>query len=119
MAGANDRTVMARARGLGVAGMLLALAVASPAYAQVEVGPGVPFSASDLDVALATRGATGDVTVTALTSSTVEVVTATTSVRIDLGGVRGPAAARLLAMRLLDVDSPGLAAEVPARVEQA
>jgi hypothetical protein len=110
---------MAHVRAFGVAGLLLTLAVASPASAQVEVGLGVPFSASDLEVALATRGGVIDVTVTALTPSTVEVVTATTSVRIDLGGTRGPAAARLLAMQLLEVSPPGLAAEVPARVERA
>lgn len=88
------------------------------ARAEVEVGDGVPFTASELESALLTRGVEPALTVRAVSGSTIEVRTPATAERIDLGGARGPAAARLVAVYLAEAPEPALATvevRAPAR----
>jgi hypothetical protein len=87
------------------------------ARAQVEVGAGVPFSADELAGALATRGVAMDLTVLAVAGSTIELVTPTSAERIDLGAAHGVAAARLVALYLIDAPAPAdaIAVTAPAR----
>jgi len=69
--------------GLGL--MLVALLVES-AQAEVAVATGVPFTALELSVALAVRGAkVSDITVRAVSRTVVELRTSVGNHRVDLG----------------------------------
>lgn len=81
--------------------LLMLISVAAPARAEVAVAPGVPFTASELVAALALRGAIVDqVAVHAVSPTAVELRTPAGRQRVELGGARGPAAARLVALQL-------------------
>jgi hypothetical protein len=107
---------------LALGAMIVALAAGS-AHAEVLVRGGVPFTAFELEAALAVRGATvTDLLVYPVSRTVVELTTAAGNQRVDLGAARGPAAARLVALQLaplgveLDV-APGVvrSAVVPGR----
>ena len=86
------------------------LLLAVPAAADVAVGEGVPFTAGELDAALAPRGIELHAgTIRMVAPTTVEVTTANGRDHVELGGAHGPAAARLVALHLVDaaeIDAP-------------
>lgn len=95
---------------------LLLIAVTTPAQAGVVVGEGVPFSAEDLERALAAR--TRDVAalaidVQAVAPDRLRVVGPNGRWDVELGEARGRAAARLVALNVLGGDGGDIAA--PAR----
>jgi hypothetical protein len=84
----------------------------TPAAADVAVGADVPFTATELSAALAPRGiALAEGTVTLVAPSTVELATPAGRHRVELGDARGQAAARLVALHLVEsgdaIDLPG------------
>ncbi len=86
---------------------LLLIAIAAPARAGVVVGAGVPFSADELEWALAAR--TRDearfvVDVQAIAPDRLRVVSPSGRWDVDVGASRGPAAARLVALNVLGDD---------------
>lgn len=95
---------------------LLVLALASPAHAGVVVGDGVPFSAAELEDAIAARagGPAGDVEVQRAGDDRLQVVHGADRWQVELGAARGAVAARLVALHV--VTAPGLA---PPRDEPA
>ncbi len=82
--------------------LLLALATAGPASGGVVVGAGVPFSAGELDEALAARDAPADVEVRAITDERVQVTAGSDRFGLALGGARGRVAARLVALHVIE-----------------
>jgi hypothetical protein len=74
---------------------------AAPAFADVAVEVGVPFTAPELTAALAMRGAPiGDITVRVATRTSVMLWTSAGSQQIELGTAQGADAARLVALQL-------------------
>lgn len=97
---------------------LLLLAIATPAQAGVVVGEGVPFSAEDLERALAAR--TRDVAalaidVQAIAPDRLRVVGPNGRWDVELGEARGRAAARLVALNVLGDDGGDVDIVAPAR----
>ncbi len=104
----------------------LLIAVATPAQAGVVVGEGVPFSAEDLERALAARtrdGAALAIDVQAIAPDRLRVIGPGGRWDVELGEARGRAAARLVALNVLggdggaggDVAAPARAASRPTR----
>jgi hypothetical protein len=90
------------------------------AHAGAVVGAGVPFSAGELDDALAARDAAADVEVLAITPARVQVVAGADRWDVELGGAHGRVAARLVALHVVERGAPGsdladLAPPTPAK----
>src|SRR3954462_14730872 len=82
-------------------GLAITAVAVRPACADVAVAAGVPFSGAELTDALARRGAApGDVAVSPVSPTAVELRTAVGRQRVELGEAPGPAAARLVALQL-------------------
>jgi len=92
-------------------GLAITAVAARVACADVTVAPGVPFTGAELTDALARRGAApGDVAVSPVSPTAVELRTAVGRQRVELGEARGQAAARLVALQLAAFQPPAFTA---------
>lgn len=91
----------------------LVLALAAPAWAGASVGAGVPFTAGELDDALAARDGVRDVAVVALAPDRVQVVAGADRWDVALGPARGRDAARVVALHVIERGPPGATLDAP------
>src|SRR5437868_129727 len=92
-------------------GLAITAVAARPAFADVTVAAGAPFTRAELTDALARRGAApGDVAVSVVSPTAVELRTAVGRQRVELGDAHGPAAARLVALQLAGFQPPAFTA---------
>ena len=103
---------------VGLAALVVGVAAAR---GDVVVGQGAPFTAAELEDAIAARtgASTGDVAVEPAAGDVVRLVTPDGTWQIGVGDARGAAAARLVALHLVDRAALGTIALPPPRVAVA
>ena len=90
----------------GLVVVVTLLLLSTTARAGVQVGPGVPFEAAELDRSLIARGVRDEVVVDSDGPGAVRVATRVGTFRVLIGDRRGASAARIVALHLVAVALP-------------
>jgi hypothetical protein len=90
----------------GLVVVVTLLLVSSTVRAGVQVGPGVPFEAAELDRSLIARGVRDEVVVDSDGPGALRVATRAGTFRVLVGDRRGASAARIVALHLVAVALP-------------
>jgi hypothetical protein len=120
---ASDDQSVVRGLPLSAVGVLVLVASAAPARAGVVVGEGVPFTADELAAAIEARSGedvVGDIEVEMSPGADLRLITPNGMWDVVVGEARGSAAARLVALHVVDRQGLGaIALPPPARVAAA